>query len=367
MRRHGLGWLLTVAVLVGCGEATPGTPPKDVAEAIQVDAETAPIADGGDALDDPAIWVNATALERSLIIGTNKVRGLVVYDLDGRQVASRDDGGMNNVDLRQNVTLGDFRGDLVAATNSATKSISLYAFDGAAAAFTPVLSIPTGFTTPEGLCMYRSTKTGDLYIFAGDSADGTYGQWRITALGAGIEAEQVRTLKVGSPAEGCAADDEAGMLFIAEEDVALWRYGAEPESGSERVPVDTVANGHLTADAEGIALIKYAGGTGHIIVSSQGSNSFNVYDRQAPHAFRAAFTLAQTGGQNGIDGVEDTDGIEATTVTLRTGFEEGLLVVQDGFNYEGPDGSKRVNQNFKLVAWDGLYIRLRLPDPPAPN
>lgn len=30
-------------------------------------------------------------------------------------------------------------------------------------------------------------------------------------------------------AEGCVVDDETGALYIAEEDVGLWRYAAEPD------------------------------------------------------------------------------------------------------------------------------------------
>ena len=50
----------------------------------------------------------------------------------------------------------------------------------------------------------------------------------------------VRSFSVGSEAEGCAVDDQAQALYISQEDVALWRYGANPSDGTARVAVDTV-------------------------------------------------------------------------------------------------------------------------------
>ncbi|KAK0357597.1 hypothetical protein LTR94_038840, partial [Friedmanniomyces endolithicus] len=47
--------------------------------------QTAPVAQMGDAADDPAIWVNPLDASKSRILGSNKKQGLLVYDLDGRQ------------------------------------------------------------------------------------------------------------------------------------------------------------------------------------------------------------------------------------------------------------------------------------------
>ncbi len=359
------------ALIAGCDEKPNATAPKDPAVTVMATAETAVMPDAEDAADDPAIWVHPTMPERSLVIGTNKQRGLFVYRLDGSEVLQRDDGRMNNVDLRQNVTLGDFTGDLVAATNRTTKSISLYTFDGETGALAPVLSIPTGFNDPYGLCMYRSAKTGDLYVFANNADDGMFAQWQITASGTSFEAEQIRSFSVGSQAEGCATDDENGALFIAEEDVGLYAYWAEAEEAgahqNARIIIDAVAKGHLTADAEGVAILKTPDGGGYLIVSSQGSYSYNVYDRAAPYAFRGAFQIGPTGADAGIDGVEETDGIDVTAAFLGDAYAEGLFVAQDGFNYDGTEIGKLAHQNFKLVPWSSIREALKLPEPgPAP-
>lgn len=362
--------IAAAVVLAGCEEKPERVTPKSPVVTVAAAVETAPMPDNDDAADDPAIWVHPSAPEQSLIIGTNKRRGLVVYGLDGKERAKRDDGRMNNVDLRQGVTIGEFSGDIVTATNRTTKTIDVYSFDGATAALTPVLSIPSGFEDPYGLCMYRNPAAGDVYIFANNSDDGVTTQWKINADGAALGAEPVRTFGIGSQAEGCAVDDENGVLFVAEEDVGLYAYWADPEAAARhlnaRLVIDTVAGGHLTDDAEGVAVMKTADGGGYVIVSSQGSNSYNVYDRAAPHAFRGAFVIGPSSADVGIDGVEETDGIEVTGVSLGGVFSEGLFVAQDGFNYEGVTEDRRANQNFKLVPWSAIRTALKLPEPEAP-
>jgi len=363
--------ILITALLAACEQRPERAPPKGGAVVVVPTAETAVMPDVDDAADDLAIWVHPVNPEQSLIIGTNKQRGLVVYRLDGTEASKRDDGRMNNVDLRQNVTIGEFAGDIVAATNRDKKSIDVYGLDGVSATLSPILSIPTGFAAPYGLCLYRSAQTGDLYVIANNSGDGMVGQWRMIAEGAALKAEQVRSFSVGSQAEGCAADDENGALFIAEEDVGLYAYWAEPDEAAKnknaRLVIDlTTGAGHLTADAEGVAIIKTADGGGYVIVSSQGSNSYNVYDRVGTHAFRGAFQIGPTSEQRGIDGVEETDGIDVTATPLGSAYAEGLFVAQDGFNYNGTHEDRRANQNFKLVPWQKIREALALPEPVAP-
>ena len=81
-------------------------------------------------------------------------------------------------------------------------------------------------------------QAGDYYVFANDSVDGLYRQWRLLDRGGKAAIELVRELEVGSQAEGCAADDELGQLYIGEEDVGLWVYSAEPDGGEQRTAID---------------------------------------------------------------------------------------------------------------------------------
>jgi 3-phytase len=315
--------------------------------------ETEPVDSYGDAADDPAIWVDKHDPSRSVVIGTDKKLGLNVYDLKGRRLQVVPDGRMNNVDLREGFMLGGKPTTLVAATNRTTKSISLYRFDPATRRLSSVAgTLESGMSDPYGLCLYHSAKTGEYFVIANDSEDGKYRQWRVVDRGGKAGIELVREIAVGSQAEGCAADDELGQLYIAEEDVALWAYSAEPDGGESRTQIDKTDGGNVTADIEGVSVYVGAGGKGYVVASSQGDNSYTVYRREAPHDFVGKFHIVANEAL-GIDGSSETDGLDVVSAPLNADYPMGLLVAQDGRNLMP---SQR--QNFKYVSWKDVLESL---------
>ena len=88
------------------------------------------------------------------------------------------------------------------------------------------------------------------------------------------------------------------------------------------------------------------------MVSSQGSNDYNVYRREGDNEFLGKFAIADA--PNGIDGTTDTDGIDVTSVPLGPEFPQGVFIAQDGKNR--PNAA----QNFKLVPWDRIAKALDL-------
>lgn len=321
--------------------------------------ETDPVDDYGDAADDPAIWVHPTDPAKSLIIGTQKKRGLYVYDLSGKTLQVIPDGRMNNVDLRYGFELQGERVAIVAASNRTRKSLALYKVDPVTRQLVDVAdgTIPTGFRDPYGLCMYHSARSGEFHVFMNDSDSGAYKQWRLVAKGDRVAAEQVREFVVGSQAEGCAADDETGALYIAEEDVGLWRYEAEPTAGTQRIRIDSTRGGNLKADVEGVAIYYGPNGTGYLVVSNQGADNYAVYRREGQNAFVGHFAIVAN-PRLGIDGASETDGLDVTSTPLGPAFPHGLLVVQDGRNI-----SPAARQNFKLVPWEQVASALSLGAP----
>ena len=317
--------------------------------------ESEPVASFGDAADDPAIWVDRQDPSRSVVIATDKKLGLNVYDLDGKLIHSVPDGRMNNVDVRDGFTFGGRAITLVAATNRTRKSISLYRYDAQARQLQalPGGDLATGFDDPYGLCMYRSARNGGYYVFANDSADGRIRQWRLATKGGKIAGELVREIEVGSQAEGCAADDELGHLYVAEEDVALWKYSAEPRDGSRRTSIDTVEKGHLTDDVEGLSIYYGANGTGYLVVSNQGEDNYAVYRREGGNDYLGKFAVVAN-SEAGIDGASETDGLDIVSAPLGERYPEGLLVVQDGRNL-----MPAARQNFKYVSWKDALRSLR--------
>jgi two-component system, OmpR family, sensor kinase len=309
-------------------------------------AETEPVPHAGDAADDPAIWTHPRDPGLSTIIGTDKDGGLAVYDLSGRELQYLADGRLNNVDLRSGFPFGGRRIALVAASDRSDDTIALYRVDERTRRLTAVGSFAADISV-YGLCMYRSRRTGEFYVFVdSDRNGGEVEQWWLLAAGAEVRARRVRSFDVGSAAEGCVADDALGHLYIGEEERGIWKYGAEPDAGAGRTLVDSTGpGGHLAADVEGLAIAHGPGGSGLLLASSQGDNTFAVYRREGDNDFVRTFRIGATAG---IDPVEDTDGIEVTTTALGPELPEGLFVAQDGSN-------GAANQNFKLVRWAGLW------------
>lgn len=346
--------MVSLALFGGCSIAKNGGLPSKSARPVFASVETEPVASSNDAADDPAIWVHPSDPSRSLIIGTDKKNGLDIYDLAGKRVQTLPDGRMNNVDLRYGFPLAGQQVTLVAATNRTDQTLALYAVDdNGRLSNVADGKIATGMPDPYGLCMYRSA-AGEYFVFANDGDTGHFKQWQLEARGARVGARLVREFSVGSQAEGCAADDGTGVLYVAEEDVGLWRYSAAPEGGSTRTSIDSVDNGNLTDDAEGVTIFYGAGASGYLIVSSQGSNDYNVYRRDGANEFIGKFAIVQSPA--GIDGTTDTDGIDVTSTPLGSTFPHGVFVAQDGNNT-----SPSAAQNFKLVPWERIAEALQLP------
>lgn len=336
---------------------TQATPPVAQRAAVSARVESAPANSYGDAADDPAIWANPDDPAKSLVVATDKKAGMYVYDMHGQVLQFLPDGKMNNVDLR-----GGFRLDgkdvvLVTASNRTDRSIAIYRLDTASGKLVDVADgpQPTGLDDPYGLCMYRSARDGATYVFV-NGDDTRQRQWRLSDAGNGkVRAEHVRDMHFDSQTEGCVADDANGNLFVNEEDVAMWRLSAEPDGGDAKVAVARVAdNPALKDDLEGMSIYDLGGGRGYIVASSQGNDTYAVFDRQGDHAYRGSFSVIADPAR-GIDGISETDGLDVSSGNLGPGFEHGAMVAQDGRNVMPIE-----NQNYKYVSWTDIANALKL-------
>lgn len=290
--------------------------------------ETEPSPRRGDAIDDPAVWVHSQQPERSRILGTDKRTGLYVYDMQGKVVQEFAVGRLNNVDVR---------GQLAAASLRDDNSLQLFSIS-AAGEFSLAANIPTDLAEIYGLCMGHDAATNTNYVYV-NSKSGRIQQYRVSTEG----GELVRELKVPSQPEGCAVDDAGQRLFVGEEDVAVWLFDAAADGPVEGAQIVKVAeHPELVDDIEGVAYAEVDGAP-LLFVSSQGNDSYIVFDGAAPWALRSHFRI-RTNIELGLDGASETDGIEVTTLSLGKGFEQGAFMVQDGRNRMPEAG-----QNIKLV------------------
>ncbi len=319
---------------------TPHTAvPSAPAVSVTASGETAPVGTGNaDAADDPAIWRNPADPAKSLIVGTDKKAGLYVYGLDGKVLHFVDAGRVNNVDL------ADFGGRLIVAASDrndeANAKVALFTLDPATAKLTSLGTVAAGSGEAYGFCFHQ--QDGALHGFI-VLKDGTINQLALD-FSAAPTAKIVRTLKVATQAEGCIVDPARQQLYIAEEDVGIWRFDAMANGSTAATPVAKIDGVRLVADVEGLAVAD-----GYLIASSQGDNAYAVY-RLSDGRYSGRFRISP--GRYGA--TQETDGIEVIAGNFGPAYPAGLMVAQDGEN----DAA----QNFKLVSWAKIKAALKLVD-----
>lgn len=182
-------------------------------------------------------------------------------------------------------------------------------------------------------------------------------QWELSPFGENeVTGQVVSTFYVESQPEGMVADDEQGFLYVGEEKRGIWKFHAEPDSDREPQLIleSDNSNPRISYDIEGLA-IYYAGkGRGYLIASSQGNNTYAIFEREGDNKYLGSFEIVD----GAIDGTSGTDGIDVTNINLGGEYSDGLFVTQDDKNL---DGDVLRPQNFKGVDWEKIA---NLFDPP---
>jgi 3-phytase len=344
--RHTLS-LLIVLFAAGCSNEQPAANAL-VTTSIAAKAETTPVGTEDDAADDPAIWRNAVDPAKSLVIGTDKRAGIHVYDMSGKQISFTPSPRLNNVDLRDSVIIGGKPAIVVAASDRqdvANAQMALFTLDTAAQKLVPLASIPVGKGEAYGMCLWQRASDKALFGFV-VLKDGRIDQLAFDLSGAKPAAKLVRSMKLKTQSEGCVADDRTGTLYVAEEDVGVWTFDADPAAAGGAKAFAKVDKKQLFDDAEGLALVPEGAKGGYLLVSSQGDNAYALY-ALADGKFAGRFRVK--GGS--IDGTYETDGIELVLGDFGPQYPAGLFVAQDGDN--APD-----TQNFKYASWADIKAAL---------
>jgi 3-phytase len=253
--------------------------------------------------------------------------------------------------------------------------------------------------TAYGLAVWRDTD-GTAYAFVSqrertvianvrllDSGDGTVGYQVVdfVTLPQRFTPPNGRPWKpCGEPGEepqveGMVVDRDRRVLYAAQEDVGIWRmelnfanpvlidrvreYGVPWEFDAEQeecVILNEQNPGfggqHLAADAEGLTIYYGSNLEGYVLASSQGDDTFAVYERKGDNAYLGSFEVSPAHKRR-IDGVQASDGATVINVPLNAVFREGLLVVHDGENTPevlDDAGEVRPNTNFKFIRWEGI-------------
>ncbi|MGJ5832312.1 phytase [Streptomyces ossamyceticus] len=174
--------------------------------------------------------------------------------------------------------------------------------------------------------------------------------------------------------EGMVVDPATGTLYAGQEDIGIWRLRADltgrpvlvdkvkeygvpgtyDEETEECVPGTDPGYGgkRLSSDVEGLTLLQERDGDGHLLASSQGDDTFALYDREVSedNEYEGGFRIGAATPT--LDGVQECDGAAVLNAPLGRRYPRGLLVVQDG--QETPavpdgDGGTRTATGFKFV------------------
>ncbi|NEQ48730.1 MAG: phytase [Leptolyngbya sp. SIO3F4] len=300
-----------------------------------------------DAMDDAAIWYNTADPEQSLILGANKKLGLEVYGLQGTRLQTDSVGRINNIDVRDGFDRKGEQIALVGASNRDNVGIDLWMINEQTlqAEYLTPGSLPSNLPDVYGFCLYQSQTSNLTYAFI-NSKSGAVEQWLLTYQNKKMTATLERTLKLQTQVEGMVADDHYGKLYVGEENKGIFVFDAEPQGSTEGtfIPLSGSENPAIRYDVEGLTIYLGENNTGYLIASSQGNNSYAVFDRTGTNEYLGSFEISE----GTFDGTQETDGIDVSHHSFGSIYPNGFFIVQDGINTSS--GSK-TSQNFKMVDW----------------
>ncbi|WP_174567472.1 phytase [Actinomadura kijaniata] len=313
-------------------------------------------------------------------------------------------GRFNNVDLVHGLRLGASRADVAVTSDRGHDRLRIYRIDparpGGPLADVTDPAAPRVFSadqdevneqaTAYGLATWTDRATGRSYALVSRRNRTAVALLELTGTATGsVTYRKVRTLELPSAfrlpngatwtpcaepgelpqVEGMVVDPANGMLYAGQEDVGVWRVRADltgtpklldrvrefgvpgeyDEETGECVPGPDPGYGgkRLSADVEGLTLLTEPDGDGHVLVSSQGDDTFAAYDRELDEGNEYEGGFRVTAASTTLDGSEECDGAAALNKPLGRRYPHGLLVVQDG--RETPADPAREATGFKFV------------------
>jgi 3-phytase len=303
--------------------------------------------------DDPAVWVNPTDSNKSLILGTDKDLdgALYVFNLEGKIQEGKTVRGLkrpNNVDIEYGLKLKAVSTDIAVTTERFTHKLRIFSLPDMKPIDNGGIEVfenETGanFRDLMGISLYKNA-AGKIYAIVGRKTGPTTGEylWQYLLEDDGngqVKATLVRKFGIYSgkkEIESIAVDDELGYVYYSDEGVGVRKYYAEPNKGNEQLAL--FATTGFTEDHEGISIYQNSKTTGYILVSDQGANKFHVFTREGSpknpndHQLLKIVTVK----------ANHSDGSEVVAFPFNNTFKKGLFVVMSD------------DRTFHLYRWEDI-------------
>ncbi len=211
--------------------------------------------------NNPAIWVNPSNSEESIIIGTLNEGGLAVFDLNGaisQTILPSEVGDItyNSVDIVYGFKLNNQSIDLAVVSDRENDTLAIFNINPvtrnlenitANNVLDSIFGVDDGLATAYGLASYTSPVEEKSYIFVTQAEGNKIAQLELIGNDDGtVNAEVVRTIElpvaVGDDvedyqAEAIVVDQEKAIVYVAVEDrIGIVKFNAEP-SGDNQIEV----------------------------------------------------------------------------------------------------------------------------------
>jgi len=283
--------------------------------------------------EDVAVWIHPTDLSRSLVVGSYRSGGIIVWNLSGAEIQRiPQNTTVKYVDVSYNVQFGIERADVVAANLRDAGKLALFKVNPNYTTSDVLIQIANRQSLNNRIqrnswafCLYQRPMDGALFVFESPRNNVSIRQYRIQ-FGAldSVNVVFERELNYfGDSAEGMVADDEAGYLYVAEANEGFHKYYTLAKMGND--PIGFVpAFDALAPELEGMAVYRCTGGEGYLLISSKGTSTIKVFERQGENRLiKSVVPLNATGA-----GIR-TVGLDATSFAINPAYPNGLLVAHD--------------------------------------
>jgi 3-phytase len=288
--------------------------------------------------DDPAIWIDAAAPEKSLVLGTDKNTDGAIYAFDLSGKTLKRVGGLkrpNNIDIAYGFRRAGRRLDIAVVTEREAQRLRVLSLPDLELIDGGDLVVFNGDKSraPMGIALYTRPADEALFAIVGGKSgplDGYLAQYRIEADSLGkISMRLVREFGHYSgkkEIESIAVDNELGYVYYSDETVGVRKYHADPDAADADKELALFAGTGFESDHEGISIYKLTPKTGYILVSDQQADRFWIYAREGtpdnPDDHRLLKIIKAS--------THDSDGSEITSVPLMPAFPSGLFVAMSG-------------------------------------